>query len=91
MINTTDIIKSHKTTDANPFRAIAKRIVAAENDFLETLQSFGDIPRSDAIKVLSVYRKLKLVKIDPVGGRLTVKHGSFLDRDVINNAISYQL
>jgi hypothetical protein len=62
-------------------------MVNAENGFVDNLMQLGSITRADAVKVLGVYRKLKIVKMDAVGGRMTVKHGSYLDRDVIQRAL----
>jgi hypothetical protein len=67
---------------------MAARIVSAENNFIEVLMNLGGISKADAEKVLSVYRKLKLVKINAVSGVLSVKHGAYLDREVIQNALT---
>lgn len=67
---------------------VASRMVAAENNFIEVLMTVGEISKEDAEKVLVVYRKLKLVKMDAVNGVLSVKHGAYLDKEVIANALS---
>ncbi len=66
----------------------AQRIVNAENAFLATLMHFGDLDAVEAAAVLAVYRKARVVKLDAVGGALNVKHGAFLDRDVIRRALA---
>ena len=67
---------------------LAARMVAAENNFVEVLMNFGEISKSDAEKVLAVYRKLKLVKMDAVNGVMSVKHGAYLDKATIANALA---
>lgn len=67
-------------------RDIAQRIVNAENNFVQTLIEQGDISRSQAEKVMSFYLKNKLAKMDAVIGRISVKHGAYLDKDVIRRA-----
>lgn len=74
--------------DCEPgLRATAFRMVHAEKTFLKTLMTLGGISESDAEKVLAVYRKNKIVKMDSVNGVMSVKHGAFLDRDVILRAL----
>lgn len=69
--------------------AVAQRIVNAENNFIEVVMELSGCTKAEAEKVLSVYRKLKMVKIDLGIGRINVKHGAYLDFDVIQNAIAY--
>jgi hypothetical protein len=72
------------------FKNVASRMVAAENNFLEVLMNFGEISKADAGKVLAVYRKLKMVKMDAVMGVMSVKHGAYLDKATIANALAMQ-
>ncbi len=67
---------------------VASRLVAAENNFLDVLMKFGEISKTDAEKVLVVYRKLNLVEMDAVSGVMSVKHGAFLDKLTIANILS---
>lgn len=67
-------------------QAVAQRIVNAENGFLDVLQERGGLTREQATKALAAFRKAKAVKQDAVGGRLSVTHGAFLERDVIRRA-----
>lgn len=69
-------------------QAMAQRMVDAENNFIEVLMTLGEISKTEALKVLAVYRKLKLVKLDPVIGSMNVKHGAYLDKEVIANALA---
>lgn len=68
-------------------RAMATRIVHAEDNFIEALMKLGNITKADAEKVYRVYQKLKVVKVDAVGGAINVTHGGFLDRSVIKRAV----
>lgn len=70
--------------------AVAHRIVNAENNFIETIMELANCKKSEAEKVLAVYRKLKMVKLDIGIGRISVKHGAYLDLEVIHNAINFQ-
>ena len=65
---------------------VAQRMANAENNFLDTLVDLGGITRQQATTVLGAYRKAKVVKMDAVNGRMSVTHGSYLDRDVIRRA-----
>lgn len=69
------------------FKNVASRMVNAETNFMEILMLAGEISKPDAKKVLDVYRKLKLVKMDSVMGSISVKHGAFLDKSVITDAL----
>jgi hypothetical protein len=70
------------------FKTIAARIVSAEDRFLSALSEIGDISPEDAVKVFNYYSKHKLLKRSNVVGHVTVKHGAFLEKDVIRNALS---
>lgn len=69
-------------------KRVAERMVRAEEDFIANLMKLGGISRTNAERVLSYYLKHKMVQMDAVNGRLDVKHGAFLDRDVIQRAAS---
>lgn len=68
-------------------RGVAQRLESAEQNFIATLMDRGGITRAEAVKVLALYRKMKLVTRDAIGGVINVKHGGFLDRDVILRAL----
>jgi len=68
-------------------RNMAQRMVNAEEGFLQVLMDLGGINKSEAMKVLGVFRKAKVLKMDPVGGRMSVKHGAYLNPDVIKRAL----
>jgi hypothetical protein len=62
------------------------RAVNAENRFIEFAMDTGDLDRAQAEHVLRVYRKAKVVKIDPVMGQFELKHGVFAGRDALRRA-----
>ena len=64
----------------------AIRFINAENNFLSYLTERAGITEAEAVKVLALYRKMKVIKIDAVVGQWNVKHGAFLDADVIRRA-----
>lgn len=67
-------------------RAVAQRIVNAEKNFIECVMANG-FTKEEAEKVLRTYRKAKVIKVDPVLGRITVKHGVYWEKDVLRNAV----
>ena len=69
------------------YKDIAQRIVNAENNFSETIQNIGGCSPEVADKVTAYYLKHKIAKLDAVIGRITVKHGVYLEADVVANAI----
>lgn len=69
-------------------RNTATRIANAENDFVDYLVNAASISAKEARKVMAFYLKKKFAKLDAVGGRISVKHGAFLDRDVILRAVA---
>lgn len=70
------------------FKDMAHRMDTAEDGFVATLVAIAGITNDEAVKVLATYRKLKVVKNDYAVSRISVKHGGFLDRDVILRALA---
>lgn len=66
--------------------AVAERMARAEENFIEVLMNAGGITRSEAVRVYDHYRVCGVLKRDVVGGVISVKHGAFLDREVILRA-----
>jgi hypothetical protein len=66
----------------------AQRIVNAENAFIEIIMEKG-FTKEEATKAMNTMLKLKLAKMDAVIGRISVKHGAYLEVDVIRNAVEY--
>lgn len=68
-------------------RATAARIIKAENDFVSSLRSIAGISEEQAVKVMRFYLgKCRAAKLDAVIGKISVRHGAFLDREVILRA-----
>jgi hypothetical protein len=59
----------------------------AEERFIEFAMETADINREEAIIVLRVYRKAKVVKIDPVMGQFQLQHGAFAEPEPIRKAL----
>jgi len=68
-------------------KEIAQRIINAENNFCENLLSIAGIQEDDAMLVLKLYLKNKLAKLDISMGKVYVKHGAYLEEDVLLNAV----
>ena len=60
---------------------IAGRQHRAHQEFVGALQSFGELSRPEAEKVLVFFKKKKLVKVTI--DRISVKHGAYFDRDFL--------
>lgn len=67
-------------------RSLGSRSVAAQDAFVDHVMTRARLSRGQAEKVLSVFRKERIIKIDAVNGTWTVKHGAFLDVDVLRRA-----
>jgi len=69
-------------------RAIATRMNLADESLIETLMTFGKIGREDAVLAAEQYKKHKIVTLDLTNKTYNVKHGLFLEADVIGNAVA---
>ncbi len=58
----------------------------ATDRFLSALMALGGIDLATAKRVFAHYRKIRVVKVDGVAGCINVKHGAFLDADIIRKA-----
>lgn len=67
-------------------KAIATRITNAEERFIEFACETAGLTRTEAERALAVYRKERVIKIDPVTGQFTFKHGDFAEPDVLRRA-----
>ena len=54
--------------------------------FLHTLVEVKKLKEDDAKLVMEFYKKIRVLKIDSIG-QVSVKHGAFLDDDVLKDAI----
>ena len=67
---------------------IAQRIINAENKFIDSVvEQFGKT-EDEAKIILEVFKREKIVKIDPIGGRFTLTDGIYWDGVVMNNVLS---
>ena len=67
--------------------AIATRMNNAKVGFCETLKGIVPMPDETAARITEYYLKHKLARLDPVNGRITVKHGKLLDEFSVASAI----
>jgi hypothetical protein len=67
-------------------RAVAQRIVNAEENFIENVMQIAGLSRGEAEKAMTALKKAKAIKIDPVMGRMVIKHGAFMEPDVLKRA-----
>lgn len=72
----------------NGTKQVAQRIVNAEQDFVQMIMEKG-FTREDAFKAMHTMLKLKVAKLDPIIGRISVKHGAYLEIEAIRNAVNY--
>lgn len=63
--------------------------MTSKENFIEALIAISKCSPDQAEKVLSFYLKNKIAKIDPHIGQINVRHGAFLDKDVILRAIAH--
>lgn len=68
------------------FEAIGTRAANGEAAFIKTLQEIANLSDVEGSKVLSLFYKEKIAKMDYGIGRVQVKHGAFMERDVIRRA-----
>jgi len=57
-------------------------------DFIKIIANQGQIMFKDAERVFNLYRKMKILKVNPSHG-YEIKHGAYLESIVINNAVNY--
>lgn len=69
------------------YRDMAQRLVNAENSFIECVRRDTGFTQEQAETVMAFYVKHKLMKLDAVDGQFYVKHGAFLDADVLKRAL----
>lgn len=66
--------------------AVATRLVGADLNFIESVMDRG-FTRAEALHIFRVYKKLRAIRLDGVGGRWSVKHGALWDADVLRRAL----
>jgi hypothetical protein len=62
---------------------VAQRLINAEEEFLNTLQGILPMSREEARNIFNKMKKQRLLKLHLGIGRYTVKHGGFLDPEVL--------
>ena len=72
----------------NEFTDMAIRITNAEKAFAEFVVDTIKCTMDEGYKVLAVYKKNKMVKIDPICGQFNLKHGVFAEKIVLQNALN---
>lgn len=71
----------------NSFQAMAIRTVSAENKFMEAVQEQFGKTEAEAKIILTIFKREKVVKIDPVIGQFSLVSGLFWEADVMDNAL----
>ena len=69
--------------------ALVTRQDNAYKSLVDTLEQYG--AGEHAERVAALYLKERIATLDPVIGQFKLKHGAFLDRDVIERAVTAAL
>jgi len=70
-------------------KEIAWKQVQSIENFIGLLVKMHSLTKDNATKVFKVYKKVKVIQIDYVNVNYRVKHGAYLDRDIVMNAVNY--
>ena len=70
------------------YKEIAQRLVNAENSFIACMEDEYNLTEEQARSVFNLYKQEKILKVDAVMGSWSVKHGAFLDKSTIQNAVA---
>lgn len=83
---------SSSSVGGESFRHMAIRINNAENSFLDYAMKHGKLTRKQAEKVLALYKKEKLIKIEVGVGQWKMRGGAgvFLEPDVLKRAANHK-
>lgn len=65
----------------------ATRLENAKTRFFECCAANG-FSNQEAEKILSVYKKARVIKLSINDGAFHIKHGAFMEADVMRNALS---
>jgi len=81
-----------KATLQKTGREFGQRESQARENMLESIMNLGEMPREDAEKVFDYYKKHKLFNMRDaaVTGSIAVKHGAFIDKDVLRRALTME-
>lgn len=80
-------ISNHIETEQHVIDAIVKRINNAKQQFIDTCIEKG-FTRDEAEHIFDVYRRERIITLDMVNGRYTIKHGVFWNTCVMRNALT---
>jgi uncharacterized Zn finger protein (UPF0148 family) len=67
-------------------RAMMTRQQAAMERFIEYAMDQAGLSREEAERALAVYRREKVIRLDPMSGQFNFKHGAFGEADVLQRA-----
>lgn len=67
-------------------RALVTRQQNAMDRFIEYAMDHAGLSREEAERALAVYRREKVIKLDPMSGQFNFKHGAFGEADVLQRA-----
>jgi len=71
------------------FKDIVTRTENAKNSFYNYVMEQHQFTKEQAQKILETYLKLKLIKLDCITGQFKIKHGAYLDKDILENALIF--
>ena len=74
-------------TGCSHLKQIAQRILNAEDTFAESVMRITGCDVGTAHQVTALYLQEKIATMDAGIGRIRVKHGAFLEQDVLHRAI----
>lgn len=72
----------------NKMQDMAQRIENARTAFLSSLMEQFQYTEEQAATIFTVYKKNKIIKLDPIMGRYTLTHGAFWDKPVLDRALA---
>lgn len=67
-------------------QSMAERSVEAEDKFIDYCRTHAGLSRNEALRVIRTYRKARVLRFDAVNGSFHVKHGAFLEKDILRKA-----
>ena len=67
---------------------MATRVESAYREFEASLRELGGLTEAQARTVTRFYLKKRLAKLDPISGTIRVRHGAYLDMDVLQRAVT---
>ena len=67
---------------------MATRMMNAENSFIDAVKEQFGFSEAEAVKILSVFKSHKVVKISANSNNFTLTHGAYWERYVMENALA---